>query len=95
MKGKYLILEKLSGERFRQDMLVGDRSVQGYCLEEPTVGYQLFLYNCIKDIDVMGATIPCRDLPIAWTSIVQEIDLVNNILKTKNSIYKIEVRDAE
>jgi hypothetical protein len=93
LKNKYVILEKLSGERYRADMPVGDRSIQGYCLELPEVGYQFFLYNCIKDVEVMGAIIPCHDLPIAWTSRVEEIDLINNIIRTKNSIYKIEIKD--
>ena len=95
MKGKYVILEKLSGERYRADMLVGDRSVQGYVLEEPKVGYQFYLYNCVKDVEVMGAIIPCHDLPIAWTSVVREIDLENNIIKTANSIYKMEIKDVK
>ena len=94
LKNKYLILEKLEG-KYRQDMLVGDRSIQGYCIEPPTVGYQFFLYNCIKDVEVMGAVIPCNELPVAWTSVVREIDLENLTIKTANSTYKIEIKDVE
>lgn len=94
LKNKYLILEKLDG-KFRQDMLVGNKEVQGFCLDEPTVGYPLYLYNCMKDIKVMGAVIPCNELPVSWTSRVESIDLEKGIIKTRNSTYKIEVKDAE
>lgn len=94
LKNKYLILEKLDG-KFRQDMLVGDKSIRGYCLDEPTVGHQFFLYNCIKDVEVMGAVIPCNELPVSWTSRVESIDLENFTIKTKNSTYKIEIKDVE
>lgn len=94
LKNKYIILEKLDG-KFRQDMLVGDRSIQGYVLEEPTVGYQFYLYNCVKDVEIRGAIIPCHDLPVAWTSKVREIDLENGLIKTANSTYKIEIKDVE
>lgn len=94
MVGKYIILEKLDG-KFRQDMLVGDRSIQGYCIEPPTVGYQFYLYNCVKDIKVMETVIPCHDLPVAWTSRVEAIDLENGIIKTANSTYKVEIKDVE
>ena len=91
MKGKYLILEKLDG-KFRQDMLVGDRSIQGYCLEEPKVGYQFFLYNSPEDVKIGEVVIPKEDLPCAWTSTVREIDLENNIIKTNNSTYRYEIK---
>lgn len=94
LKNKYLILEKLDG-KFRQDMIVGNKEVRGFCLNEPTVGHQFFLYNCIKDVEVMGAIIPCNELPVAWTSRVEEIDLEANIIRTKNSTYKIEIKDVE
>lgn len=94
LKNKYLILEKLDG-KFRQDMLVGNKEVRGFCLDEPTVGQQFYLYNCIKDVEVMGAVIPCNDLPVSWTSRVKEIDLENGIIKTANSIYKVEIKDVE
>lgn len=35
LKNKYLVLEKLNG-KFRQDMLVGDKSIRGWCIEPPT-----------------------------------------------------------
>lgn len=95
MVGKYVVLQKLDGKKYRPDMLVGDRSVQGYCIEPPTIGHQFFLYNCIKDIEVMGAVIPCNELPVSWTSRVESIDLENRIIKTANSTYKIEIKDAE
>ena len=94
LKNKYLILEKLDG-KFRQDMVVGDKSVRGWCIEPPTIGQQFYLYNCIKDVEVMGAVIPCNELPVSWTSRVEEIDLENGVIKTANSIYKIEIKDAE
>ena len=95
LKNKYLILEKLSGERYRPDMPVGSKEIQGFCLDEPTIGQQFYLYNCIKDVEVMGAVIPCNELPVSWTSRVEAIDLENGIIKTANSIYKIEIKDAE
>ena len=98
MKGKFVILEKLSGERYRPDMLVGDRSIIGYCLEPPQVGYQFFLYSSAEDVKIRmneteSYTIPKEDLLTAWTSVVREVDLENNIIKTANSVYKIEVKD--
>ena len=89
LKNKYLILEKLSGERYRPDMPVGSKEIQGYCIEPPTVGYQFYLYNCVRDIKVMETVIPCHDLPVAWTSRVKEIDLENGVIKTANSTYRI------
>ena len=93
MKGKFVILEKLSGERYRPDMLIGDRSIRGYCLEPPQVGYQFYLYSSAEDVKIGEAVIPKEDLLTAWTSVVREIDLENNIIKTANSVYKFEVRD--
>lgn len=94
IKNKYLILEKIDG-KFRQDMLVGDKSVRGWCTEPPMVGYQFYLYTSPTDIVIGEAVIPKEELICAWTSVVQDIDLVNGIVKTKNSIYKIEIKDAE
>ena len=93
MKGKFVILEKLSGEKYRVDMLVGDRSIRGYCLEEPKVGYQFFLYSSAEDVKIGESVIPKEDLPCSWTSVVREIDLENNIIKTANSVYKFEIKD--
>lgn len=95
MKGKYVILEKLSGERYRPDMLVGDRSIQGYCLEELKVGYPFFLYTSPTDLKIGDAVIPKEDLICAWTSRVDSIDLENNIIKTANSVYKFEFKTEE
>lgn len=92
MKNKYIVLEKLYG-KFRQDMLVGDRSVQGYCLELPKIGYPFYLYNSLEDINIGGATIPKEDLVCDWTSQVREIDLDNQIIKTANSVYKFEIKE--
>lgn len=91
LKNKYLTLEKLDGKD-NQFLPIGNKEIQGYCLEEPQVGHQFFLYNCIKDIEVMGAVIPCNELPVSWTSRVKEIDLENNIIKTANSTYKFEIK---
>ena len=95
LKGKYIILEKLSGEKYRPDMLVGDRSIRGYCLEPPKVGYQFFLFYAPKDVEIGEAVIPKEDLPCSWTSIVKEIDWENNIIKTANSVYKFEIKEDE
>lgn len=94
MKGKYIILEKLDGS-FRQDLPIGNKELRGYCIEPPEIGYPFYLYNCIKDVEVMGAVIPCNELPVSWTSRVKEIDLENGTIKTANSIYKIEIKDYE
>ena len=92
MKGKFIILEKLDG-KFRQDLPVGNTLIRGYCLEEPKVGYQFFLYSSAEDVKIGESVIPKEDLLTAWTSVVREIDLENNIIKTANSVYKIEIRD--
>jgi hypothetical protein len=95
MKNKYVVLEKLSGERYRPDMPVGDKSVQGYCLEEPMVGYQFYLYTSPTDVKIGEAVISKEQLLCAWTSKVASIDLENGIIKTRNSTYKIAIKDAE
>ena len=95
MKGKFVILEKLSGEKYRVDMLVGDKSIRGYCLEEPQVGYPFYLYTSAEDIKIGEAVIPKEDLPCSWTSRVKEIDWKNNIIKTVNSVYKFEIKEDE
>ena len=92
MKGKFIILEKLDG-KFRQDLPVGNTLIRGYCLEEPKVGYQFFLYSSAEDVKIGEEIIPKEDLICAWTSVVREIDLENNVIKTANSVYKIEVKD--
>lgn len=92
MKNRYVILEKLNGS-FRQDLPIGNKEVQGYCLEEPKVGHQFYLYTSPKDIKIGEAVIPKEQLICAWTSRIEEIDLINGIIKTKNSTYKIEVND--
>lgn len=94
MIGKYIILEKLDG-KFRQDMLVGDKSIQGWCIEPLTVGHQFYLYTSPTDIVIGEAVIPKEELICSWTSRVDSIDLENGIIKTKNSTYKIEIKDAE
>ena len=91
MIGKYIILEKLDGT-FRQDLPLGNKKVQGYCLNETKVGEQFMLYNSPTDIVIGGATIPKEDLLVAYTSVVREIDLENNIIKTANSTYKFEIK---
>lgn len=92
MKGKFVILEKLDG-KFRQDLPIKNTLIRGYCLEEPKVGYQFFLYSSAEDVKIGESVIPKEDLLTAWTSVVREIDLENNIIKTANSVYKFEVKD--
>ena len=91
LKGKYIILEKLDGEH-RIDLLIGNKEIQGYCLEEPKVGYPFFLYTSPEDIKIGEAIIPKEDLLTAWTSTVREIDLENNLIITNNSKYRYEIR---
>ena len=92
MVGKYIILEKLDGS-YRQDLPLGNKEIQGYCLHEPKVGEQFMLYNSPTDIVIGDAIIPKEDLLVAYTSIVREIDLDNNIIKTANSTYKFEIKE--
>lgn len=94
MKGKYVILEKLDGS-FRQDLPIGNKKIQGYCLEEPEVGYQFYLYTSPTDITIGEAVIPKEKLICSWTSRAESIDLENGLIKTKNSTYKIKVKDVE
>ena len=89
MISKYIILEKLDGS-FRQDLPLGNKEIQGYCLHEPKIGEKFMLYNSPTDIIIEEATIPKEDLLVAYTSVVKEIDLENNIIKTANSTYKFE-----
>lgn len=91
MKNKFLILEKLSGERYRPDMLPGNREIRGWCLELPQAGYPFYLYTSPEDVKIGDAVIPKEDLPCSWTSAVREVDWENNIIKTTNSVYKIEI----
>ena len=91
MIGKYIILEKLDGS-FRQDLPLGNKNVQGYCLNEPKVGEQFMLYNSPTDVVIGEATVPKEDLLVAYTSVVKEIDLESSIIKTANSTYKFEIK---
>jgi hypothetical protein len=91
MKGKYVILEKLEGS-FRQDLPNGNKEIRGWCLEEPRVGYALYLYSSLEDVKIRDAVIRKEDLPCAWTSQVKEIDLDNQMIRTKNSVYKFEIK---
>ena len=92
MIGKYIILEKLDGS-FRQDLPLGNKEIQGYYLHEPKIGEQFMLYNSPTDIIIGEATIPKEDLLVAYTSVVKEIDLESNIIKTANSTYKFEIKE--
>ena len=94
MKGKYLVLEKLDGS-YRADLPIGNKEIQGWCLEEPIVGHQFFLYTSPNDVEIGEAVIPKGDLPCAWTSRVASIDLENQIIKTANSTYRIIIETNE
>lgn len=94
IKGKYIILQKLDGKN-NQFLPIGNKQIQGYCLEEPQVGYQFYLYTSPEDVKIGDAVIPKEDLLCAWTSVVREIDLENNIIKTNNSTYKFEIKTDE
>ncbi len=78
-KGKYIILEKLDGI-FRQDFLIGNKEIQGWNRHGIEIGKQLYLYDHLTK----GVR------PVAWTSIVKEID--EDIIKTNNSTYKIIIK---
>lgn len=78
-KNKYIILEKLEGT-FRVDLPTGNTEIQGYCRHGIEVGKELYLYSHpIKGVRADS-----------WTSVVVSIE--NDIIKTKNSIYKIIIR---
>ena len=91
MKNKYIILEKLDG-KFRQDLPNGNKEIQGWCLEEPQVGYTLYLCSSLEDIKLGDGIITKEDLICAWTSTVKYINLNNQIIKAANSTYKFEVK---
>lgn len=91
LKNKYLILEKLDGT-YRVDLPIGNKDIQGYCLEEPKVGFAFYLYSSNEDVKLGEAVIPKEDLLCAWTSAVREIDFENNLIKTNNSTYRYETR---
>src|SRR5690606_166527 len=84
MKGKYIILEKLKDLKFGGNHPNGVNKgykLQGWCVDEPIIGEQLFLY-VTNDFKVS---------PSAWTSRLVNIDMNNMILETANSKYKIEI----
>jgi hypothetical protein len=91
LKNKYIILEKLDG-KFRQDLPIGNKGIQGWCLVEPQIGFQFYLYTSLEDVKIGEAVIPKEDLVCAWTSEVKSIDLENNIIKTKNSTYQFTIK---
>jgi len=90
-KGKYVILEKLDGT-YRADLPIGNNEVQGFALEEPEIGQQLYLYTSNEDVKIGETIIPKKDLLCAWTSAVREIDFENNLIRTNNSTYRYEIR---
>ena len=84
MKDKYIILEKLEDLKFGGKHPNGVNKgykLQGWCIEEPIIGEQLFLYM----------TNDFRTTPSSWTSRLVDIDMDNMILETANSKYKIEI----
>lgn len=91
LKNKYLILEKLDGT-YRVDLPIGNKEIQGFCLDEPKIGQQLYLYTSNEDVKIGEAIIPKENLLCAWTSTIREIDFENNLIKTRNSIYRYEIK---
>ena len=81
MKGKYVILEKIDGS-FRQDLPIGNKEIQGYVFQEFKIDFPILFFFSAED-----------QTPCAWTSKVVSVDLEKQIIKTKNSTYKFEIRD--
>lgn len=94
LQGKYITLEKLNG-RDNRLISIGSTIIQGYCLDNPEVGYAFYLYSSPKDVKIGEAVIPKHDLPCAWTSQIKEIKTDENILVTNNSIYKVIIKENE
>ena len=91
---KYLLLTKLEEDRpNRNGVHIGSQLIQGYCLDGITPGQQLYLYSSNEDVVVMGYTVPKQELLTSWTSTVVSLDEDNDLLKTKNSLYKIEIKE--
>lgn len=84
IKNKYLVLKKISDDRFNGNhpngVNVGSTIIQGYPKLGINVGEQLFLFPSLK----------FTSSPQAWTSVVKSFDKKNMILKTANSTYKIQ-----
>jgi len=86
MKDKYLILTKISDDRFNGNhpngVNVGSTIIQGYARMGIVEDEQLFLFPSLK----------FTSSPNAWTSKVVSFDKKTKILKTVNSTYKIKVK---
>jgi hypothetical protein len=89
LKGKYLKLTKQEDLKFggnHPNNINKGYVLRGWCVNEPIIGEQLFLYMS----NSLAVT------PNAWTSRLVNIDMENMILETKNSKYSIEIdEDAE
>ena len=86
MKNKYIILEKLEDLKFSGNHPNGINKgykLQGWCVDEPIIGEQLFLY----------VTNDFRTTPSCWASRLVDIDMDNMVLETANSKYKIEINE--
>jgi hypothetical protein len=87
MKNKYIKLTKLSDDVFGKlglphpNFINVGHVLAGWCVDEPIIGEQLYLYPFNKK----------EHMPVAWTSVLKNIDLENMVLKTKNSTYRIEI----
>jgi hypothetical protein len=85
MKDKYLILTKISDDKFNGNhpngINIGSTEVQGFNYDGIRLGEKLYLYQWRE--------VP----PTAWTSTVESFNEENMILKTKNSTYKITIKD--
>ena len=94
---KHLILTKLEDNKYGGNHIngvnVGSQEVQGYCLDEITPGQQLYLYSSNEDVHIGDFKVPKEELLCAWTSIVESFDEENMLLKTANSLYKIEIKE--
>lgn len=84
MKGKFLILEKISDDKFKGNhpngINVGNTEVRGINCDGIEIEKPLVLYSDVGSV-------------FSYTSKVISFDEKNNILKTENSTYKIYVKD--
>lgn len=91
MIGKYLILEKTE-DHFNRSYGwhpegIGSTNIQGYLHDEIQEGYPIHLYITQNN--------KFDSHPTAWTSTVKSFDKETMTVVTKNSTYKITIRQEE
>jgi 2-keto-3-deoxy-galactonokinase len=87
--GKYLQLKKEEDLVFKGNhpnfINVGNKEIKGFCVKEPVVGEQFYLYPSKK----------MHFRPSSWTSKVVSVDTENQKITTENSVYSYTIITQE